>query len=274
MKYIDAINRHYARSDLCRRILDTLTKAGKDIDNLKPADLATFEEFHTGGKRETLNLAHLLSIDRKHKVLDIGCGVGGPARTLASEFGCHVTGVDLTREFVLAARMLSEKVGYNDKTSFEQADALSLPFDNESFDIIWMQHVVTNVADKAALFTEISRLLKPGGSLAFHEYLKGNEEKLRYPVFWAAESSISFLSTVEPMKRILTKSGFKERTWHDTTERSIAFFEKVSRSNQRGDRPPLGTRLILGEDASLKVANVLHNLRSGATLVVQAVYRK
>lgn len=274
MKYIDAINRHYAQSDLCRRILDTLTEADKDIDNLTPTDIAAFEEFHTGGRRETLRLSGLLSIKQEHKVLDIGCGVGGPARTLASEYGCHVTGVDLTREFCLAASMLSEKVGFADRTKFKQADALDLPFDNDSFDIVWLQHVMVNIENKSALFVEINRVLKPGGFLAFHEFQRGNDQSLKFPVFWAGTDSMSFLISPTDYRSVLAAYGFVEKHWQDTTERSIEWFAKVVRRVERGDPPPLGTRLILGNEAPLKAANVLDNLKSGAVTVVQAVFGK
>lgn len=274
MKNDIAINKHYGQSDMCQKILKALTDAGKDIENLRLEDIAPFEEFHVGGKQETMNLAQLAPLVKESRVLDIGCGIGGPARTLAVEYGCHVTGIDLTREFCLTAMMLSEKVGLAEHVDFQHANALDLPFDDSTFDIVWMQHVNMNIEDKSTLFAEASRVLRPGGSLAIHELMSGNGEDLEFPVFWASEQSLSFLATPTVIKQIMLDNSLSEEKWHDTTDRSISWFDNILKLIAEEGPSGLGTNVIVEHDVPLKAANVSLSLKSGRVVSVQAVFKK
>ena len=148
------IERHYGAADISARILDALARAGRDPERLERADLAPFDEFHGGGIASTRDLATFAGITPGLRVLDVGSGIGGPARTLAAEFGCTVTGVDLTREFVAAAQMLTARLGMGDACRFVQGSATALPCAAASFDLAWSQNMLMNVADKAALMVQ------------------------------------------------------------------------------------------------------------------------
>lgn len=174
---IERVERHYARDDdilLC--IAAALREAGKDPSRLAPADLAPVDEFHIRGRESTVELARRAAPRTGERVLDLGCGLGGSARYLAAEHGCAVTGIDLTHAYVDAARTLTRWVGLDGRVRFEAADALALPFDDASFDLVWTEHVQMNIADKSRLYAEIARVLAPGGRLALHDFLRGTGE--------------------------------------------------------------------------------------------------
>ncbi|MDG6999531.1 MAG: methyltransferase domain-containing protein, partial [Nitrososphaerota archaeon] len=136
-KYSESVNQHYGRSDLGKTILDGLRAEGKDIDNLSYEDLSPVDQFHSGGRGATLGLARLAKLSRGLRVLDVGGGLGGPARTLAFEFGCNVTVLDLTEEYCRAGEMLTSRTGLGNLVSFKNGSALNIPFPDESFDVVW-----------------------------------------------------------------------------------------------------------------------------------------
>ena len=146
------IQEHYTRPDLGRLILAALEKAGKDINLLAPEDLAPVDEFHIRGRAATLELARSAGIDSKMHVLDVGSGIGGSSRCLAREFGCRVTGIDLTDEYCHVAAMLTERIGLAALVSYQQGDALHLPFPDSTFDVVWTEHVAMNISDKTRLY--------------------------------------------------------------------------------------------------------------------------
>lgn len=273
-KHTADVSNHYSRKSLSSLLLEALTQAGKDPDNLTRDDITGFEEFHIGGRESTRALAKLAKLTTGLKLLDVGSGIGGPARTLADEYGCDVTGLDLTEEYVDAAQMLTERVGLSDKARFVQGSALEMPFETDSFDIVWMQHVSMNIKDKRQLFSEIKRMLKPGGQLVFHEIMageNGGNSDLHYPVFWASGPGLSFLSPPESIKDMLSDIGLDSVIWIETTRDSSAFFEKMLASVSAGDPPPLGLGILVGKDAPVKAKNVLKNLQENRLRVIQAV---
>lgn len=273
-KHTADVSQHYSRKSLSSLLLEALTQAGKDPDHLTRDDITGFEEFHIGGRESTRALADLAKLTTGLKLLDVGSGIGGPARTLADEYGCDVTGLDLTAEYVNAAQMLTERVGLSDKARFVQGSALEMPFDNDSFEIVWMQHVSMNIKDKRQLFSELKRVLKPNGRLVFHEIMAGetNESsELHYPVFWASGPGLSFLSTPESIRELLSEVGLEPGIWNETTRDSSAFFEKMLASLSAGGPSPLGLGVLVGQDAPIKAKNVLKNLKENRLRVIQAV---
>jgi ubiquinone/menaquinone biosynthesis C-methylase UbiE len=270
--YARSVNAHYAPSDLGARILDGLRAAGIDPDHLRAADLAPVDQFHTGGKATTRQLASLAEISAAERVLDIGGGIGGPARLLAQEYGCEVTVLDLTEEYCRVGAMLTERVGLSDSVQFRHGSALDLPFDDGSFDVVWTQHSSMNVADKARLYAEIARVLRPGGRLALHEIMAGEVQPVYFPAPWSRSPETSFLQTPGEVRRLISESGLRELAWVDTTAASLDWF--TQRVATATTLPPLGLHLLLGEITAAAMQNTVRNLREGRIAVIQAVFER
>ncbi len=148
--------------------------------NYNPIGVAVMQAMYSddylsvGGSDSTDDLARLAGVDETATVLDIGCGVGGPTLRLASTLGCTVTGIDLVQASVDQARDRAQDLGLDHLTTFEQGDATSLPFEDGSFDVVWGQDAWCHVPDKPALLAEAKRVLRPGGTLAFTDWLAGD----------------------------------------------------------------------------------------------------
>ena len=262
---------HYARSGLLDAIVDAVRASGKDPARLSPADLAPVDEFHIRGRDGTVELAGRAALQRGLRVLDVGCGLGGSARYLASEFGCQVIGIDVTREYVEAAEVLARMVGLSSKVRFQQASALELPFREGSFDVVWTEHAQMNIADKARFYGGLARLLKPGGRLMFHDIFRGSGAAPVYPVPWADEPSISFLALAERVRDLLLSFGLTIADWDDRTEASVAWFRAMGERIASNGRPPLGLHLLMGPTAPAKFANMVQGLAERRIVAIQAV---
>jgi SAM-dependent methyltransferase len=269
MTSTSAIVEHYERSDLSEAILGALKAAGKDIDHLTTDDLAPVDEFHTRGRPATVDLARLLSLKANERVLDLGCGIGGPSRYLAKTFGCHVVGVDLMPEFCRVAAMLAERTGLADRVEYRQGDALAVPFADQSFDVVWSQNVVMNIADRDRLYAEICRVLKPNGRYAFADVVAGNGGLPHFPVPWAKEPSSSVLLTAEATRAKLAAAGFRIEVFEDQT--SVAIAQQKARANVPNSQSALGVHLILGPDGPTMLKNTVRNFEEGLTGLVQGV---
>lgn len=212
------IEAQYSSGTLEHNILAALQQMGKDRDGLSVMDLAPIDQFHFGGRAATLDLARLAGCQPEMTVLNVGGGLGGAARTLASEFGCRVTVLDLTEEFCRVGEMLTQTVGLSDRVTFRRGDALDMPFDAASFDAVWTQHSTMNIEDKERLFREIHRVLRPGGVYALNEVMAGPVQPPTYPTPWAREPAVSFLLRPEEFQRHIATLGFRQIVWLDTTE--------------------------------------------------------
>ena len=209
---------HYARAgDLTGRILSALTAAGKDLEALGAEDLSPYDQFHSRGSQATAELARLLDPQPGERLLELGCGIGGPARWLAREHGCEVVGVDFTETFCRTARDLSQRVRLDRQTRFACADALQLPFADAQFDLVWSQHVAMNIADKARLYRELTRVLKPGGRFGLYDIMAGPAGDPYFPVPWASSAEWSHLIAPEEVREAILASGLRQRHWRDLT---------------------------------------------------------
>ena len=271
--YSKAINRYYGQPDLSANILDALQRAGKDLNALTRDDLAPFDEFHIRGRAATMELASAAALREGMAALDVGSGVGGPARTLAAEFGCHVTGLDLTEEYCRAAEMLTDHVGLSEKVTIRQGNALEMPFEDGAFDVVLMHHTAMNIEDKERLFDEIRRVLRPGGRVALYEILAGSAAPPHFPVPWANDHAISFLVAPAEARRLLAATGFGEVAWTDLTEPSIEWFRQLRAAAGQGGPPPLALHLIIDNFAE-KAANLLRNLEEDRIAVVQGIFER
>jgi len=273
-KYSSTVNEHYGPIDISKRILEKLQSIGVDVDNLSRDDLAPFDEFHSGGRLSTRNLARFAELRPGMKVLDVGSGIGGPARTLAAEFECDVTGLDLTMEYCRAARILTDKVGLREKVRFLCGNALEMPFADESFDIVWSQNTLMNIDNKTQLFREIHRILRPNSIFVFEAILAGRAPDLHFPVFWADSPSLSFLTTPSDLKRLLESLSLHESVWEDTTAQTIINQKNRRETINHGDKPMLDLGVIVTKDLHLKMQNVLRNNEESRTVTVRAIYQK
>jgi ubiquinone/menaquinone biosynthesis C-methylase UbiE len=193
MSESNAVAAHYTQAQLEQRVLQAIARAGHDPQKLSAADLAPMDEFHIGGLEATQALSEFMKLRPGMHLLDVGCGIGGPARHFASEHGCRVTGIDLTEEFVRTAVSLTRMVHLENAAAFRQGSALTMPFEPASFDGAYMFHVGMNIADKSGLFREVARVLKPGARLAIFELLRSAEGPFAFPVPWALSDQTSFV---------------------------------------------------------------------------------
>ena len=270
----ESVQAHYTRSDLGSVILAALEKAGKDLNRLTPEDLAPIDEFHIRGRAATLELAQAASVDSRKRVLDVGSGVGGTSRCLAREFGCRVTGIDLTGEYCRTAEMLSERIGLAELVDYRQGDATNLPFPDASFDIVWTEHAAMNIPDKPKLYREMHRVLKPGGTLAIYDILAGPAGPVLFPVPWARTPESSFLATPDELRMLLEKSGFKVAVWSDTTDSARAWFVALAEKIRKEGMPPLGFHVLLGSDFQAMAQNQRRNLEEARIVLAQVVARR
>jgi len=267
------VETHYTSADLGKTILAALKEAGKDLDHPTPDDLAPVDEFHGGQRPATIRLAELVGFTGTERVLDVGSGLGGPSRYLAWRYGCRVSGVDLTAEFVRVAEMLTQMTGLTDRVDYRQGNALDLPFDDMSFDVVWSQNAVMNIADRDRLYREMRRVLKPGGKLALQEVAAGPGGEPYFPVQWAREPSISFLYSQEATRAKLEAAGFQVLIWQDTTEEALQSARQRAHTSA-GAPPTLGTHLLLGDDWRAMFRNSARNLEERRTGLFNAVVER
>jgi sarcosine/dimethylglycine N-methyltransferase len=265
---LDGVRNHYRATGLTERLMTALVAFGPEDQRLTPEQLSAMDQFHTRGLAATAELARLAGITADMSVLDVGCGVGGPARFLAATCGCRVTGVDLSEPFVDAARYLAERTGQSGQVSFQTASALELPFDDGGFAVVLLQHVAMNVSDRAGLYREIRRVLKSGGRFATYDVvLKGGEP--HYPVPWARTSATSFLWTAAATREAIGRAGFRTLSWQDDTEVAKAW---IAQLRAAGPPPSPNLGVVMGPDFAQLSANLGRNLLEGRLGILSAVF--
>ncbi|MDQ7017883.1 MAG: methyltransferase domain-containing protein [Robiginitomaculum sp.] len=264
---------HYQDDGLLDRIDAGLCAAGLDPEKVKAADLTPVDEFHIGGREMTLRILSMMNIKAGDQVLDIGCGIGGAARTLVAETGCRVTGIDLTPEYIDVAKTLTARCGMEERLQFQVANACGLPFEDETFDGAITLHVAMNIEDRVALYAEAARVLKPGADFAIYDVMRTNDKALAYPAPWATSEKTSFLKTPAQMRALLHEAGFELIREEDHGDMARAFFQKASPGADQTP-PPLGVHVVMGADAPLKIRNTMKNLQARCITPVVMMARK
>jgi SAM-dependent methyltransferase len=264
---------HYALPDLGRRILDGLRAAGADPEAPTLDDLAPVDHLHTRGLAATRELIGLGGLGEGDEVLDLGGGIGGGARLLASQAGCRVTVVDLSEAFVEVGRDLTRRAGLADRVEFLVGDALSPPVPDGAFDAVWTQHASMNIADKERMYAEARRALRPGGTLAIHEVTAGPGGPVHLPVPWARDPAHSHLWPAEDVREMIAGLGFGEVAWEDGSTASLEFNRARVAAAAAGPQP-LGVHLVLGDDYGAMFANQVLNLEERRIRIVMGVWRK
>ena len=269
------VSGHYTSGDLLTRLETRLCEDGFDPARPTFEALAPYDHFHGRGLEATEDIANRLPISGTDHVLDVGSGLGGPARYMARRFGCRVSGVDLTAEFCDVARHLTSLLGLEERVSFEQCDALSMPYRDAAFDGAYSMNVTMNIADKRALYREIHRVLKPGAWLGLSEVVQGPGGEPDYPTPWARTASASFLATADETRANLATSGFAIESLRDTTQASFAWAARARAVVEAGGKPPhRAVSLIHGAIAEEVMANTGRALRERCTVPIEVVCRK
>ena len=265
---------HYTSGDLLARLEERLREDGHDPAHSTAEALAPYDHFHGRGLEATEDMANLLRIAETDRLLDVGSGLGGPARYMAERFGCRVDGIDLTAEFCAVARHLTAMLGLTDRVSFEQGDALAMPFGDAVFDGAYSMNVSMNIADKRALYREIHRVLQPGAWLGLSEVVQGPGGESDYPTPWARTAASSFLATADETRENLAASGFAIESLRDTTEASFAWAARSRAVVEAGGKPPhRAVSLIHGALAEEVMMNTGRALRERRTVPIEVICR-
>lgn len=263
------VRQHYSAADLTERIKAALAAITPEGRTLTVAQLAPLDQFHTRGILATAELAGAAGIEPSTRVLDLGCGIGGPARYFAATFGCKVTGVDLSPDFIDAAVYLTARCGLSERIRFQTGDALHLSFQDAAFDTVFLQHVAMNVGDRAALYAELRRILTRGGRLVTYDVVLRDGDVI-YPTPWARDASTSFLLGEGDTRRALEQAGFHTVLWRDDTQIALDWFQAMMAAG-----PPGGPTLsvVAGPDFPVLVGNLARNLQENRLGVLSAVVR-
>jgi sarcosine/dimethylglycine N-methyltransferase len=216
---VAGLESHYSAPEIEARILAAVRAAGLNLrQRLLAADLAALDHFHTGGLRASRELLELAKIQAEERVLDVGSGLAGPARLLASTVGCRVDCIELSNDYCAGALLLNRLTGLDERIEVLQGNALDLPFPDGSFDTVWMQNVGMNIKDKRRLYAEIRRVLQPGGCFAFQEMSAGHTPVSYFPLPWATDPADSWLISAAAMRLMLGESGFVAERFEDVSE--------------------------------------------------------
>lgn len=269
------VSQHYTHGDLVAAIRRGIEALGKTTDSVTVDDLAPVDEFHIGGRRASEDFLDQLELDGDRHALDIGCGLGGAARFAASRYGCQVTGIDLTPEYVETANEVCGWVGLAGRVRAQQGSALALPFADGSFDRAYMLHVGMNIADKAKLCSEVGRVLKGGSLFGIYDVMLTGDGELTYPVPWATTPSSSAVAPPGEYRDALEKAGFTVVAERNRREFALAFFDQLrARTAAAGGPPPLGLHILMGRNTPEKVQNMIANIASGKIAPVELIARK
>lgn len=270
-----AVIEHYHHGTLEDAFLEALAAAGKDINNLTLDDVAPADEFHTGGRQATVGFTDEFEPAANTHWLDIGCGLGGASRYVAHTFSCHVTGVDLSQEYVALAGSLAQRVGLGGKVSYRQGSALALPFEDNSFDGAFMQHVGMNIADKSKLFAEVHRVLKPDGIFAIYEIMRANGGTFNFPLPWASGEETNFIETPVTYRALLTAEGFEVIKERDRSDFAMDFFRGLQAKTAKAGGPSkFGLHIVMGANAPQKVSNMIDLIERGTVAPVEMICRR
>jgi SAM-dependent methyltransferase len=263
----DQIRAHYGAHGLMERLRTALAPLAPESQPLTVVDLAPLDQFHTRGLVATAELASAAELEASMWVLDVGSGLGGPARFLASTVHCQVTGVDLSPSFVEAAAYLTERCGLSAGVDFQVGDALHLAFEDDTFDAVFLQHVAMNIQDRAALYAELRRVLTPHGRLATYDLVQRDGD-VHYPAPWARDAATSFLLTEAETRAALEAAGFTVTLWRDDTQTAIDWFQATMAAPPAS---PLNLGVVMGPDFVGMAMNLARNLREGRLGVLTAV---
>lgn len=266
-----SLEAHYSARDIEARILAAVRAAGLNPEQvLLPKDLGALDHFHTGGFSASRELLELAKIPAGGRVLDIGAGLGGAARLLASARDCRVDCVEMSPDYCAGAVLLNRLTGLDEKIAVHEGSALELPFPDHFFDIAWMQNVGMNIADKPRLYAEICRVLKPEGRFVFQEMAAGDAASRYFPLPWATDPADSFLVSAEKMCSLLGEAGFTIELFEDTSDAHMA---RIAAASASASSPGQLTLAVFVDNLEQKAGNAWRSLEEGQIRFVRGVFR-
>ena len=269
-----AVVEHYGSAGIAERVLAALREAKGADAPVTPDNLAPFDHFHGRGVVATREIAEQLALQPGERVLDIGSGIGGPARWFAATYGVHVTGVDLTPEFCAAAEMLNALAGLTDRVRIIQGSALDLPVPDSAFDAAYSQNVIMNIADKQQFYREAFRALRPGGRLALSNLCAGPAGEPYFPAPWATTRETSFLATPDEMRADLIAAGFDIAEFRDITAAMREAQRRTGERLEKGDMPKIAVDIIMGERAPEMQRNSIRTIEDHRGIAIEALVKK
>ena len=270
----ERVNRHYGWSGLMETIEAEIRRNGIDPARVTVDELAPVDNYHWHRLAGTLALARVAAISTADRVLDVGGGIGGPARQLALRYGCRVTVLDLTAEYCAVGETLTAWTELEDKVTFVCGNALAMPVPDGSFDVVWTQHASMNIADKAGLYREMARVVRVGGRLAFFDVLAGPNQPIHFPVPWASDPSFSFLLTAEETRALVVESGFREIAWMTGEALEAELDRPDPQADKPSSHPALNPGLLNGPNGPQMGANVGRNSAEARILAALGVYER
>jgi SAM-dependent methyltransferase len=269
------VSTHYEHGSLIKVIEDGFNREGKAPSDITLDDISVVDEFHIGGRQASEEFLDQLQLQERSLVLDVGCGLGGPARFAASRFGCLVSGIDLTQEYVDTGNVLSNWVGLDKKVILQQGSAMALPFPDGQFDAAYMMHVGMNIVDKKSLFSEVCKVLKPDGIFGIYDVMQVGSGEMEYPAPWAASGNTSSLASPQDYRTGLKEAGFNILATRERGDFAVEFFENMKRRmTETTEEPLLGLHVLMGGDAKTKVANVLTSIKEGNIAPVELIAQR
>ena len=269
-----SVSGHYAHSGLIQAIEHGITRMGKTTDTVTIDDLASVDEFHIGGRKATDDLMGQLGIEPGDHVLDVGCGLGGPARFVADRYKARVSGIDLTLDYVETGNRLCEWVGLSDRVKLSQSTALSIPFPDRRFSAAYMLHVGMNIEDKESLCLEVARVLRPGSMFAVYDVMRTAGGELSYPLPWATRPESNAIDSSDRYKRALKLAGFRLISERDRRDFALAYFNDLrSRPLEAGGLAPLGLHTLMGERRQDQIRNMIEGISSGIVAPIELIAR-
>jgi SAM-dependent methyltransferase len=273
---IDAgtVSNHYRHGNLLEAIRQGLEKLGKTPETVTLHDLSAVDEFHIGGRQASAEFLDQLAFAPDQSLLDIGCGLGGSARFVADRYGSHVTGIDLTEEYVETGKALCGWLGLEERIFLQQGSAVNLPFGDVAFDGAYMMHVGMNIADKATLCAEVHRVLRPGAVFGIYDVMRFAEGELAYPVPWSTTPAHSFVASPQAYKEALIAAGFTIVAERNRRDFALAFFARQRARVEAEGRPPLSLHVVMGDNMAAKLTNLVASIAAGMIAPVEIIARK
>jgi ubiquinone/menaquinone biosynthesis C-methylase UbiE len=275
MATLQDISNHYTQGNLLGAIQRGLESLGRTTDTVTIDDLAPVDEFHIGGRQASEHFLSQLGFSAEMHILDVGCGLGGAARFVASRYKSRVTGIDLTPEYIETAKVLCRWVGLQDRIFLQEGSALALPFPDSAFDGGYMLHVGMNIADKTKLCLEVGRVLRTGSHFGIYDVMRTGDGELTYPVPWATTVDTSAVAKPIHYRKALQEAGFVVIAESDRRDFALAFFDQLrAKTSAAGGPPPLGLHVLMGNSTSDKVKNMIDNISAGRIAPVELVAQK